>query len=143
MFARYRETFGHEPSVVTTGADVRYVGQSHELEVPTDAGWAELRVAFEERHRGHFGFERVGEPIELVNLRSVATGRAPMAWSDLPPVGGGREPQGRDGVWRRETLPVGFTLRGPAIVVEANSAVLLEPDDRLTVLEDGTLEIAT
>jgi len=140
---RYDDTFGHPPAAVRTGADVRYVGQSHELEVPLENGWAELRRAFEERHHQHFGFDRAGEPIELVNLRSVATGEAPVAWTDLPLVGEDRTPQGRDGVWQRENLPAGFSLHGPALVVEANSAVLLEEDARLVVLADGTLEIST
>jgi N-methylhydantoinase A/oxoprolinase/acetone carboxylase beta subunit len=44
-------------------------------------------------------------------------------------------------VWRREHLPPGFETRGPAIVVEKDSAVWLEPDDRISVHHDGTLEI--
>ncbi len=143
MTGRYRDTFGHAPLTVRTGADVRYVGQSHELEVPLEAGWTELRTAFEETHRQRFGFSRADEPIELVNLRSVAAGEAPMTWADLPAVGGERSAQGREGVWQRQTLPVGFALHGPAIVVEADSAVLLEEDDRLSVLDDGTLEIVS
>jgi N-methylhydantoinase A/oxoprolinase/acetone carboxylase beta subunit len=120
---------------------VRYRGQSHELEVRSQAGWSELRAAFEAAHRRHFGFSRPGEPMELVNLRSVATGEAPMTWSDLPLRRRDRRPRHRDRVWQRESLPAGFSTEGPALVVEANSAVLLEPGDRLTILDDGTLEI--
>jgi len=139
----YRDTFGRDPVRVRTGADVRYAGQSHELEVPLEAGWSELRTAFEVAHARRYGFGRAGEPIELVNLRSVASGEAPMTWADLPPVGGERSAHGRGGVWQRETLPAGFELEGPALVVEANSAVLLEAGDRLAVLDDGTLEIVS
>jgi N-methylhydantoinase A len=140
---RYGETFGRDPVAVRTGADVRYLGQSHELEVPLEAGWTELRAAFEARHQQRFGFGRAGEPIELVNLRSVATGESPMTWADLPPVGQRRAAGGKDGIWQRGTLPAGFELDGPALVVEADSAVLLEAGDRLTVLDDGTLEIVS
>ncbi len=138
---RYHDTFGSEPATVETRSDVRYVGQSHELEVAADAGWDRLRIEFETAHRRRFGFDRPGEPFELVNLRSVATGVAPMTWSDLPSLSTEGPARGRDGVWERASLPSGFTLNGPAIVVEANSAVLLEAGDVLVVLDDGTLEI--
>jgi N-methylhydantoinase A/oxoprolinase/acetone carboxylase beta subunit len=138
---RYHETFGSQPTAVETRSDVRYAGQSHELEIAADAGWDRLRVAFETAHHRRFGFDRPGERIELVNLRSVATGVAPMTWSDLPPVSTEGPARGRDGIWERASLPAGFALRGPAMVVEANSAVLLEAGDELVVLTDGTLEI--
>ncbi len=141
--SRYGETFGSTPREVGASADVRYAGQSHELEVPVDAGWDELRTAFVELHRQRFGFDRANEPIELVNLRAVARGTAPMTWDQLPRVASESRPRGRDGVWWRETLPVGFELDGPALVVETESAVLLEADDHLVVLEDGTLEIGS
>ncbi len=137
----YRGTFSTEPTHTHTTADVRYVGQSHELEVPLESGWTGLQAAFEDSHLQRFGFIRAGEPIELVNLRSVATGEAPMTWADLPHVGEDRTAVGRDGIWRRETLPPGFGLEGPAVIIETNSAVLLEEGDRLSVLEDRTLEI--
>ena len=136
-----RDTFGSEPAAIETSADVRYVGQSHELEVPAGDGWERLRAAFEATHRRRFGFDRPGEPLELVNLRSVATGVPPMTWSDLPAASTEGPPSTRDGTWERSTLPAGFALSGPAIVVESNSAVRLEAGDELTVLDDGTLEI--
>jgi N-methylhydantoinase A len=134
--------FDEGPSHIHPTADVRYVGQSHELEVPVEAGWTELRSVFEAAHRQRFGFDRPGEPLELVNIRSVATGEAPLTWADLPAVSEDRSPTGRDGIWHRETLPPGFTTEGPAVIVEENAAVLLEEGDRLSVLEDGTLEVS-
>jgi N-methylhydantoinase A/oxoprolinase/acetone carboxylase beta subunit len=44
-------------------------------------------------------------------------------------------------VWRRTTLPPGFELEGPALIVEGTASVLAEPGDRVRVLDDGTLEI--
>jgi hypothetical protein len=44
-------------------------------------------------------------------------------------------------VWQRDTLPAGFEMTGPGVIVEENSAVLIQHDDRLVVLEDGSLEI--
>ena len=140
--ASHRETFGEAPAGMRTSADVRYVGQSHELEVRAEAGWVELQAAFEDAHRQRFGFARPQEPVELVNLRSVANGVAPMTWSGVPAVGTDRTPEGRDGMWWRDTLPARFELDGPAVVVETDSTVLLEKGDHLVVLDDGTLEIS-
>ncbi len=122
-------------------ADMRYVGQSHELEVTARSSWEEVTRRFHSTHSERFGFDRPEEAVEVVNLRAVATGKPPITWSDLPPAPGDTTPTGTDGVWERETLPAGFETPGPGVVVEENSATLLEDGNQLQVLEDGTLEI--
>ncbi|HEX6301628.1 MAG TPA: hydantoinase/oxoprolinase family protein [Acidimicrobiia bacterium] len=139
---RFSSMFGRLPETTTVTADIRYVGQSHELEVTATAGWAELASTFHGAHKDRFGFDRPDEQIEVVNVRSVATGRPPIAWADLPRVSEKTKPIGGNGVWKRGSLPAGFETTGPAVVVEDNSATLLEADDRLMVLEDGSLEIS-
>lgn len=134
--------FGREPETVVVAADMRYVGQSHELDVVADGGWEEISREFHSAHRERFGFDRPDEPVELVNVRAVATGLPPVTWSDLSPARSDSDPVGSRGTWQRSSLPVGFELDGPGVVVEENSATLLENGDRLTVLDDGTLEIA-
>ncbi|MEA1904010.1 MAG: hydantoinase/oxoprolinase family protein [Actinomycetota bacterium] len=138
---RYEGIFASAPLSVVVSADMRYEGQSHELEVTAAPEWAAVRAAFESAHARMFGFDRPDEPVELVNLRAVATGEAPLGWSDLPGVAPNVEPIGRAGVWERPTLPPGLTIEGPATVIEANSAVAIEPGSTLTVLADGTLEV--
>jgi N-methylhydantoinase A len=137
---RFSETFGVDPVDVSASADVRYRGQSHELEVHAPAMWAQVRIGFEVAHAQMFGFKRESEPIELVNLRAVAVGTPPLDWSALPRPADS-VPQVNDGTWERSTLPPGFTIAGPATVTEANSAVVVEEGSRLTVIEDGTLLI--
>lgn len=139
--SQYATIFGTGPDEVSLTADVRYFGQSHELEVPVDPSWARVRDGFERSHQQHNGFTRPDEPIEVVNVRATANGTAPITWADVPRVGQGVAPARSTGVWRRETLPSGFEFEGPATVIETNSAVLLEEGNRLVVLEDGTLEI--
>jgi N-methylhydantoinase A len=139
---RFEEMFAGDPDAVLVSADLRYVGQSHELEVPATADWDHLTSAFHQAHRDRFGFDRPGESVEMVNIRAVASGRPPITWSDLPAASSESEPVGGDGVWRRESMPVGWEIEGPGVVVEDNSATLLEPGDRLVVLDDGTLAIA-
>ena len=138
---RFRSTFGEDASVSHVTADIRYVGQSHELEVRAAGAWPEMRARFESAHQEMFGFRRPSEPIEVVNLRAVANGEAPIAWGQLPELPSGLEPQERQGVWDRSSLPGGFSAEGPCLVVETNSAVLVGEDESLSVLDDGTLQI--
>jgi N-methylhydantoinase A len=140
---RFAGMFGHTPSRVTITADMRYRGQSHELEVPADVDWPTLARRFHATHRDRFGFDRPGEQVEVVNVRATATGQPPLTWGDLPAAESAGEPIGAGDVWQRHSLPAGFGLDGPAVVVEENSATLLEEDDHMTVLDDGTLVIET
>jgi N-methylhydantoinase A len=139
---RFVEMFGKWPDTVSVTADMRYVGQSHELEVQAVDGWGDLTSGFHDAHRERFGFDRPTESVEVVNLRAVASGTPPIVWSDLPRAPDEVVPVGKDGVWQRPTLPPGFEIEGPAVVVEDNSATLLTPGDRLAVLADGTLSIS-
>ncbi len=141
--AQFEEMFGRPPDSVNGSADMRYVGQSHEIEVAMESDWSRLTRDFHEAHRERFGFDRPDASVELVNLRAVAAGRSPIRWSDLPETPEDLAPVGSDGFWERGSLPAGFEIAGPAVVAEENSATLLEPGDRLTVLGDGTLEIVT
>ena len=138
---RFEVMFGQEPETVGITADMRYVGQSHELQVEGDSGWRGIVERFHGVHRERFGFNRPGEPVQVVNLRAVAEGAAPITWADLPGAPEEREPKGSHGVWERGSLPAGFETQGPGVVVEASSATLLEEGDALRVLDDGALEI--
>jgi N-methylhydantoinase A/oxoprolinase/acetone carboxylase beta subunit len=44
-------------------------------------------------------------------------------------------------VYRREMLPAGFTLAGPAIIEEPDATTVVHPGDALTVRGDGLLEL--
>jgi len=138
---RFESMFAAPPRSSELSVDMRYQGQSHELEVVMAGGWDQLSEAFHTVHRERFGFDRPGEAIELVNVRAISSGRPPITWEDLPTLGSGGEPVSEDGVWQRSTLPPGFVIVGPGVVIEENSATLLESGDRLIVLDDGTLQI--
>ena len=141
----------HDEGVVV--AEARYLGQSHELAVPLTGGWPELRSAFEQAHLARFGFDRPTESIDLINLRVEVSGPPPLTWDAMPALPDRGDPipgkgiMAVDGtsreadVWQRDHLPSGFNCDGPALVVERDSAVRLEDGDRLTVHDDGTLEI--
>lgn len=138
---RFIAVFDSDPDLVDLFFDCRYAGQSHELEIGASPEWDAVTAAFEEAHLKQFGFVRRGEPIEAVTLRGVATGKPPLSWDQVIPDLHRGAPRGRDGVWLRSTLPAGFELAGPGVVVEDSSAVLVEQGEHLTVLDDGTLEI--
>jgi N-methylhydantoinase A/oxoprolinase/acetone carboxylase beta subunit len=139
---RYGEMFGEQGSATHVSADMRYKGQAYELEVPEQGGWGNIEQRFHRIHRERFGFDRPGEPVEVVNVRVTVSGVPPLIWNDLPAISDQLEPQGANGVWRRETLPAGFSVEGPATIVEDNSATRVETGDQLIILEDGTLEIS-
>ena len=139
----FETMFGRAPQTVAVSVEMRYVGQSHELDVTSGPRWKDIDTSFHANHLERFGFERSPEPTEVVNVRAIASGTAPIRWSDLPSSSDGSTPKGEGGMWWRDTLPPGFESRGPAVIVEENSATLLEPGDRLLVLDDGTLEISS
>jgi N-methylhydantoinase A/oxoprolinase/acetone carboxylase beta subunit len=64
-------------ATVETAVDCRYRGQSHELTVP-DVG------SFHEAHERENGYARTGHPVEVVALRAVVTGNAPVEFGALP-----------------------------------------------------------
>ena len=138
---RFVSMFRESPERMTRTADVRYVGQSHELDLVATADWGHLTSAFHAVHLERFGFERLDAPVEVVNVRAVASGRPPITWADLPPIRAGASPMGDHGMWLRGTLPAGFETRGPGVVVEDDSATLLLDGDLLVVHRDGTLDI--
>jgi N-methylhydantoinase A len=146
---RAREQLAGDPRMaVARLADVRYQGQSFELTV--DAGDLDgLAGRFHAEHERRYGHRMDDEPLELVNLRLVATVpgdkpelREPPPRREAVP---GRRRAGFDGewlevdVWRRTDLGAGSELEGPAVVELAESTVLLRPGWRGAVDEAGTL----
>ncbi len=131
-------------------ADMRYLGQNHELQVPVPAGPIAAasidRVAdnFEAAHRQRFGFAVEGESIEFVTLRIEALGHVNKTEPSRMPVrehAGPPEPRDRRNVWlpepggpadcpvysRSDLLP-GQTVPGPAIVEQMDTTTLVLPE---------------
>jgi N-methylhydantoinase A len=151
--------FTGEP-VLLRSIDIRYAGQNYEREVPLPTGpfdaavAAEMIARFSRAHDEFYGFALEGEPVEFVHLRVSAIGpidlgaawQAPAAQSEPRPVA--HRPVSFRGsgyletpVFRREALPAGFGLEGPAIIEEADATSVVHPGDRLLVRPDGLLEL--
>ena len=146
---------------VARSADVRYVGEGHEVPVSVPAGltgdaavqhiWAE----FHKVHMQTFGFAYEGEQdVELVNLRIQAIGRIhrpsvaePDVGSAVPAVSAQRQIYWRGQGWaacdifRRENLSPGHTLDGPLIVEEYGSTVVVPDGWRVGADVHGNLKL--
>jgi N-methylhydantoinase A/oxoprolinase/acetone carboxylase beta subunit len=130
--------------------DMRYRGQSYELEVALTAGFA---ADFHNAHRRTFGHSAPGAAIEAVNLRlrSSAAGppirphkvararKAPAPLSRIETlVGAGVK---RVPVYSRDAIGAGVVMRGPLIVVELSSTAYVAPEFSMRADDFGNLHL--
>ena len=128
-------------------AQMRYVGQSHQLEVPLGDGLGAgtidaAQTTFHAQHEQTYNHSDEKAPVEFVALRAVHQRPAPQTQLLAPSEGGAGEvpvPDSRpvclnaaEGyrdtpVYQRETLPFGFRFAGPAIVEQADTTTLIHP----------------
>lgn len=131
-------------------ADLRYRGQSFELQVPVRdlsraESLADLAAAFHEEHKRTYGHSQDGD-VELVNARVRA--RVATASSKLPPIaGGGRRERGNRPAYfgpRFGTLATPILSRtdlvkpklGPLIIEEYDTTIIVPPE--VTASMDGS-----
>ena len=158
--ARMREEGVPAPAVrVAYAADMRYVGQAYELEVPiaapvTAAGVSAIVAAFHAVHERVYGYARAQQPVEFVNLRAVHTyplprpavrpaARAPGTLDEAR-IGERRAYFGRfvpTAIYERDRLPRGARLAGPAIVEQIDTTTVIPPDVTALVDEVGNLRL--
>jgi len=75
--------------------DMRYVGQSWTLRIPTPSErltedrLAKLESTFHDSHHQSYGYSVPGEPLEIVNVGLLAVGRAPKPRLENVPDGVG------------------------------------------------------
>jgi len=137
--------------------DARYDGQNFEVVVPLDRtdpdGLDEMVRRFRRRHQQENGYDVDGRPVEIVNCRVKAVGRAadrpprpPSPRAGLDPVKGRRRVYFGPAhgwldtvVWRRGQLPAGADLAGPAIVEEMSATLVIPPHHRARVDAAGNL----
>ncbi|MEP1495343.1 hydantoinase/oxoprolinase family protein, partial [Pseudophaeobacter sp.] len=145
--------------------DLRYLGQGYELRVPFDLGEVteialeEVWQRFHDSHAAEYGHAFKDSTIEVVNLRMTAVGASPDL--DLPVPDGGktldmahvrtRQAVFRvDGtlqsfetqVYRRDLLPLGVPVSGPAILLQKDSTTVVPPKATATPHETGSVIIS-
>jgi N-methylhydantoinase A len=130
--------------------DMRYAGQSYELNVPY-AG--DFISAFHRAHEKRYGYFDRGRACEVVNIRARFTGRTPKP--SLPKLKlGGVKPasalvskspalfHGRrklTAIYDRSRLCAGNRILGPAIVTEYSATTVIPPDWSGRVDRNGNL----
>ena len=122
------------PAAVTLirTALLKYAGTDTPLEVPLDTP-AAMALDFEAQHRARFGFA-AAQPLVIAALRAEAVEPAPEL-ALLSPVLRGAAPMPvmvtmadrPTPLFDRATLPAGFTVTGPAILVDASATTVIEP----------------
>ncbi|HKF28557.1 MAG TPA: hydantoinase/oxoprolinase family protein [Candidatus Binataceae bacterium] len=130
--------------------DMRYRGQSYELEVPLTRNFKD---AFHAAHRRTFGHSASEAAVEVVNLRLRASAAdKPPSPAKIPRQRGGISPlaraevlvrsrQRRAPVFARDSLGAGARIRGPAIVVELSATAYVPPEFTLRVDDYGNLHL--
>jgi N-methylhydantoinase A len=132
-------------------ADMQYVGQGHVVGVelpPLDAPdfFEQTRRGFSERYASMYGYEYEDATPQIVGLRvsgSVVAeqfelprnpSREPPAAAETRTVYFPEESGYVDcSTFRREELPAGWTIRGPAVIEDGQCAILLLPGDTASV----------
>ena len=144
--------------------DLRYVGQGYELRVPfsagaiDDAALAGAFAAFHEVHKREYGHHFADSGIEIVNLRLV--GAASAARIARPTAGAAKSLEAakvRDGTgtfrvdgkladypttfYRRDLLPAGEKIAGPAIILQMDTTTVVPPQHSFEADTAGNLII--
>ena len=129
-------------------ADVRYLGQGYEFEVPVDSGElgsGEVAAVFDRFHEAHkrlYGYAIPENPLEVVNLRLVALAKTEGPRMQPASLNGATDPPGamvghRDvffkgrpvptHIYDRSRLTPGDVITGPAVVEQLDSTTVVWP----------------
>ncbi len=140
-------------------ADMRYGGQSHEIETALASVWLEdddvtaIARAFHGTHLKLFDFCDESSRIELVNLRLAAIGAGPtLDFPDEEEVAAPAEPEryvpvsvsGAErpvALYRRDSLRPGCHFRGPAVVAQEDTTTAIPPGMAARVDRHGNLHL--
>jgi N-methylhydantoinase A len=142
-------------------ADLRYEGQSYELNTPVPNGGPltvesvrQVIGTFHQLHYQVYAYGSVDEKVEFVNLRLTATGLVPEVRLEAAPESGRGDPlKGRRAVYffdhglvetpilDRARLSPGAVLSGPCLVEEIASTTVIPPGAGGQVDEYGSIII--
>jgi N-methylhydantoinase A len=151
---------GHTDIVIARSVEMRYLGQNHELEIPTNVeAFTEGEVkrlldTFHELHEARFGF-RLADHVEIVNF--LVTGVAKTGQLGFPEIASAKaeaKPVTRRPVWfadgwidtpvyARADLLHGHSVSGPALIEESASVTVLDPGKTMMVDRHGNLLLSS
>lgn len=137
------DELGATPSRVVCEAELRYKGQSYEIGVRAEEGFEAACRLFEAEHMRRYGILHRGCEVEWV----TAVVRAEIDAEPLPaimpsdsvamhPLHGALE-NGRR-IWMRDLLIEGECVKGPCLVLQADSTTVVRESWQCTHLQDRT-----
>jgi N-methylhydantoinase A len=148
--------FNGEP-ILKVSADMRYRGQSYEIDTPLERAWIEdgnidaLVSAFHLEHTRLYEYADEAAPLQIINLRLIISGVppkpeiSPLETSDAPPSPIGQTPVYCDGeerqadIYQRGDLRAGQSFNGPAIVAQDDTTSCILEGFRVEVDALGNL----
>jgi len=150
-----QEGFKFEEIDLLWSADIRYEGQSYELNVPVKRkellGFADIEEVsrrFHERHRKQYSYCSEHEPLQVINIRVTAVGKTPpVVFAEEASVGRDSSPAHKGTrevyfkslgfvktpVYERSLLRPGNVVVGPAVIEETISSTVLIPGSTAVV----------
>jgi N-methylhydantoinase A len=141
---------------VRSELDVRYRGQSYELRVPLSPRY---RADFDAAHRTQYGYADEQRPVEVANVRVIATSSAASLAAESDARRGTRRSSNGDtrrvpqalhrvywnGAWRRAhrceraALPRHRARSGPLVITELSATIFVPPNWLIRVQRFGEL----
>jgi len=135
-----------EIAICRLEADVRYQGTEATLILAAHP-FATLADRFHQSHRAEFGYDQPKRRIEIATIRCEAT-LPSLAMLDPQEVAFrseeaacSRNLRGAKGDFDRDQVEVGSSIAGPAIVVDDNSTLVIDPGWIATKHVTGTFEL--
>ena len=141
--------FGAQDIFFERHAEMRYLGQRHNIKVPVDqiGDLAAIRAAFERDYKRRYGHADPKNPAELqaLHLSAFARQQRPdlknlIIDAQVTTAPGSRPIYFKEkggfvqaAVYQREALACGFKADGPAVIEEYGSTTLVGPDDRFEI----------
>ena len=143
-----REGLAADGVSLVRSADLRYLGQGFELEVPVAGGAlgpaqvATIVESFHQAYRTRYGYASLDNSAEIVNLRLTALAGMPQPRLDAADLDGAPNPPGalkgyrqvrfrqgqvRTAIYDRSRLKPGDQVTGPAVVEQLDSTTLIWP----------------
>ena len=141
--------FGAQDIIFERHAEMRYLGQRHNIKVPVDqiGDLAAIRAAFERDYKRRYGHSDSKNPAELqaLHLSAFARQQRPdlknlIIDAEVTAAPGSRPIYFKEkggfvqaAVYQRAALASGFKADGPAVIEEYGSTTLVGPDDRFEI----------
>jgi len=140
--------------------EMRYQGQSYELSVPLRRGIITIGAVrsavrdFHQRHRKQYGYSQQDKAVEIVNVRSYCRGKAGTMSGVAGAFAQEKGPMKKRKVWfmdrrgidcrvvQRNSLPPGTKGKGPCVIEDYDSTLVIPPRARFTVDRKGSVSIA-